>query len=413
MAATNREDAVSNRSRARIPFAVLLAALAACDAVPPNAPSFLSDRATAMSVASLGRPVSFLTAHQQAQFKRGRVVFTTDFTPETGLGPLFNSTGCAECHEDPVVGATGDEVEVHATAYHPSGQPACSDLSDVGGPVVQQHVTQALHDALGIDAEPLPEGFTATAHRTSPSILGFGLLDAVPEAEIQGFADAQARGHDGVSGRPNRTPDGRLGRFGRKAQSPTLSEFTAGAFIQEMGITSPSFPTELTVAGKPLPAGVDPARDPELSQDDLDAADAFVRFLDAPTPLAFAIGQLPGRKIFSRIGCAECHIPALTTGPNPVQAFNNKIVPGFTDLLLHDMGPDLADICLGEAEPAEFRTEPLMGLRFVTAFLHDGRAATIDEAIRLHAGEATAARDRFLALSDGERGVLLKFLGKL
>src|SRR2546426_8875121 len=173
MAATNREDAVSNRSRARIPFAVLLAAVAACDAVPPNAPSFLSDRATAMSVASLGRPVSFLSAHQQAQFKRGRVVFTTDFTPETGLGPLFNATGCAECHEDPVVGAVGDEVEVHATAFHAGGlTAACSDLSDVGGPVVQQHVTQALHDALGIDAEPVPVGATATAHRTSPSILG-------------------------------------------------------------------------------------------------------------------------------------------------------------------------------------------------------------------------------------------------
>ena len=117
--------------------------------------------------------------------------------------------------------------------------------------------------------------------------------------------------------------------------------------------------------------------------------------------------------VFARIGCAACHVPVLVTGPNPDAALRFKVVPAYTDLLLHDMGPALADICLGEAEPAEFRTEPLMGLRFATAFLHDGRAKTITQAIELHAGEAQRARNRFLRLTAFEKGALLRFLGRL
>ena len=110
------------------------------------------------------------------------------------------------------------------------------------------------------------------------------------------------------------------------------------------------------------------------------------------------------------IGCASCHVPALVTGPAPVKALSFRIVEAYTDLLLHNMGPDLADICLGRAKPAEFRTEPLMGLRFKTAFLHDGRAGSIAKAIHAHGGEASAARNRFVALSPLERGALLQFL---
>src|SRR3989441_12629969 len=113
------------------------------------------------------------------------------------------------------------------------------------------------------------------------------------------------------------------------------------------------------------------------------------------------------------VGCTGCQVPLLHTGPNLVRALSNTTVSAYTDLLLHDMGPDLADICLGQATPAEFRTEPLMGLRFKATFLHDGRASSIDEAIRLHAGEAAGVRDRFLKLSDRQRATLLRFLGGL
>jgi len=120
-----------------------------------------------------------------------------------------------------------------------------------------------------------------------------------------------------------------------------------------------------------------------------------------------------GAIVFSRIGCAACHTPVLVTGANRIAALRFKAVPAFTDLLLHDMGPDLADICLGQAQPAEFRTEPLMGLRFATTFLHDGRVATISQAIDLHDGEGLAARNRFVRLTAFERAALLKFLGSL
>jgi CxxC motif-containing protein (DUF1111 family) len=120
-----------------------------------------------------------------------------------------------------------------------------------------------------------------------------------------------------------------------------------------------------------------------------------------------------GAVTFRRIGCASCHVPALVTGANPVPALRFRVVPAYTDLLLHDMGPDLADICLGEAQPSEFRTEPLMGLRFATAFLHDGRATTISQAIELHGGEGQRARNRFMRLTPLQRRTVLRFLKTL
>lgn len=117
--------------------------------------------------------------------------------------------------------------------------------------------------------------------------------------------------------------------------------------------------------------------------------------------------------MFLGIGCASCHVPVLVTGPSPVSALRFKFFQPYTDLLLHDMGPGLADICLGDAGPSEFRTEPLMGLRFATAFLHDGRATTVSQAIAAHGGEARRARDRFLRLSTGQRFALLRFLRSL
>lgn len=367
-----------------------------------------------------GEPLSGLTPEERALFDRGKAQFATVFTPETGLGPVFNSDACAECHEDPAVGGRGDEIEVHVSAFHPDSS-FCDPLVDKGGFVIQQKVTPALHAALGIDSEPLPKEATGVAHRTTPDLFGFGLLDAVPDSEILSYADPDDRNHDGISGRPNRFFDGRIGRFGRKALVPTLSEFNSGAYAAEQGITSPAVPTEETVGGQPIPAGVDSVPEPEINQEALDATTAFVRFLAPPAPQKVTAEGKRGRTLFSAIGCAGCHLPALRTGENPVRALRYKTVAAYTDLLLHDMGPDLADICLGQASPSEFRTEPLMGLRFSNqsggqsepSFLHDGRAKTIEEAIRLHGGEGAASRDKFAALSDAERAALLKFLESL
>jgi len=391
---------MSGRSLFLVPFLIVVAT--ACERQLPT-----GDLLAKAGGNSLGRPLAGLKTEERRLFDRGSVVFATEFTPETGLGPLFNSTSCAECHENPVAGGVGDEVEIHATELQGA---VCSDLSAVGGPVIQQTVTTALHDSLGIDVEPVPLAATGTGLRTTPSILGFGLLDAVPEAEILARADPDDRDGDGISGRPNMTPNGLVGRFGRKAQTATLREFNATAFVMEMGITNPESDVEQTVDGHPLPLGVDPTPDPELSQADLDAAIAFVRFLAPPAPQGMTVALAASRQEFIQIGCAGCHVPYLKTGPNPVKALSNQTVPAFTDLLLHDMGPNLADICLAQALPSEFRTEPLMGLRFKTAFLHDGRATSIEQAIDFHGGEGAAARDRFEALPVGERAAIVRFL---
>ena len=372
--------------------------------------------------ASLGTPLRGLTPAQLRQFEIGRAVFQTAFTPETGLGPLFNAVGCGNCHEEPVVGGGGsndpeeggEDIEIHATAFHGgSGTAQCDDLAAVGGQVIQKQLTPAFSDVMHLSSEPIPAAATDSGHRSTPDVFGFGLLDAVPDREILAFADPNDRNGDGISGRPNRTRDGRLGRFGRKAQAATLREFNAEAFVMEMGITNPGSPTEQTIAGAPLPAGVDPLPEPEISAAQLDAADAFVRFLAPPQRAPFTFLSARGSVLFRSVGCASCHVPALITGANPNPALRFRVVAAFTDLLLHDMGPDLADICLGQAEPSEFRTEPLMGLRFATAFLHDGRATTIRQAIVLHGGEATRARTRFLRLTAFEQRALLSFLRSL
>jgi CxxC motif-containing protein (DUF1111 family) len=358
-----------------------------------------------------GDPLGGLTRDERQRFERGKEVFERTFEPKTGLGPLFNANACGECHEDPAAGGPGDEIEIHATALREDG--ACDPLIDRGGPIVQQQVTPELRAALGIEEEPVPAGATATGRRTTPDVLGFGLLDAVPEAEILARADPDDRDGDGVSGRPNRFVDGRLGRFGRKAFVPTLRQFNDGAFNLEQGITNPVAPTEETVAGRPVPDGVDLAADPEITQEDLDLTDAFVRFLAPPAPQAPAWRTARARRLFREIGCASCHVPSLRTGDHGVSALRRRAVDAYTDLLLHDMGPELADVCLGLAAPSEFRTEPLMGLRLSASFLHDGRAASIEEAIRLHGGEAAGSRDRFKGLSEADRKRLLQFLGSL
>ena len=358
-----------------------------------------------------GSPFDGLTGSERDRFRAGRVVFNQVFTPPTGLGPLFNDVSCASCHNDPVPGGNGSFTQLNASVLEPDG--FCDPLADRGGPIFQLSVTPALKAALGIDAEPVPPG-ASRAMRTTPDMFGFGLLDAVPESTIVGLADPEDADGDSVSGRVNRFFDGRIGRFGRKALTPTLAEFNEGAFHFEQGVTVPKFPGEGTVGGQPMPQGVDPLPDPELSAELVAQTDAYVRTL-APAPPEDLDGtSRRGQQLFSDIGCAKCHVPSLRTGANPIQALANREFAAYTDLLLHDMGPGLADICQGlVATPTEFRTEPLMALRLARRYLHDGRAGSIQQAVELHGGEAARSRDGFRALSESDRNALLRFLGTL
>src|SRR2546425_5048650 len=206
---------MSQRSRALLlPLLVVLAVGSACELQSPSGPASgpassnqdtasLSNPPPLGPIAhALGGPLSLLTPRQRLLFERGRAEFQTEFTPATGLGPLFNNVSCAECHEAPVVGGVGEEVETHQSAFNGS---TCDDLSAIGGPVIHDSVTPALHTALNIDKEALLPEATGTAHRTTPSVLGFGLLEAVPDAQILALAAFKNRKGDGISGRPNRT----------------------------------------------------------------------------------------------------------------------------------------------------------------------------------------------------------------
>ena len=364
---------------------------------------------------ALGEPLADLTPEQRAQFEAGKQIFQRVFEPKDGLGPLFNGNSCAACHETPVVGGVGDEVEVHATRF--VSPDFCDQLFDQGGPVIQQHATPLLQ-AKGFEKEQIPPTATAQARRSTPPLFGFGLVDAITEATVVARERAnQTNGH-GIRGHANRSIDGRVGRFGRKAAVATLFDFNAGAFPQEMGITTPLSPVEETINGTPVPADTDPAADPEIGVDDIEKVTAFVRFLAPPPPLILTNYHdrclaKRGQQLFVALNCAACHVPKMQSGPNSIRALDRRPVALYSDLLVHDLGPVLADICLGQARPSEFRTEMLMGLRFRSQFLHDGSAQTAQQAIERHGGEAQFSSDGFKRLSDSDKKALLKFLETL
>jgi CxxC motif-containing protein (DUF1111 family) len=411
----------------REPYALLAGSIAltltACsiDAPPLAPPRSIAVQSAKTHVASgdeqLDVPLPGLTPAQLDRFNRGRAVFSRVFTDEDGLGPSFNSSACANCHEEPATGGFGDDldedVETHVSV---ESNGTCLDLAAFGGAVIQHHTTETLQSYYsGYLSEAIPpQAGSNVAHRTTPALFGFGLLEAVPATAILALADPTDADGDGVRGRPS-IVNGQLARFGRKATDATLMGFNAGAFQNEMGVTSTIAAAEQPLAGVPFPfdATIDPIAGPEISDEDLALATDFVRFLRPPPPLHGDPQSNDGRELFASIGCATCHVPSLRTGPSPIKALSDVNVAAFTDLLLHDMGPGLADICRGGASPSEFRTEPLMGLRFRTHFLHDARSATLDDAIQQHGGEASRARDRFVGLKPAQRAALIAYLNTL
>lgn len=364
----------------------------------------------------LGDPLLDLTTNQMTQFQAGSNAFKRVFTPQEGLGPLFNQNSCAQCHEDPVVGGAGDEIEIHATKFSPPDN--CDSLFKEGGPVFETQATPLLQ-AHGITNDPVPPDATAIGRRTPPALFGFGLLDAIPDAAILANQTKQARHGGNIHGHVNRTIDGRVGRFGHKADTATLFDFNVGAYHGEMGITSALLPAKKSVDGVPVPPDTIIGPEPNISLEEISNTTAFVQFLAPPPPQIFTNYQdrvlaRRGKCLFTELKCARCHVPKMKTGANPVTALNYKTVALYSDLLVHDMGTKLADICLQQAGPSEFRTAPLMGLRFhVDGLLHDASATNVQQAIERHGGEAQKAADAFKALNDDDKKALLKFLNSI
>jgi CxxC motif-containing protein (DUF1111 family) len=359
-------------------------------------------------------PLPGLTADELAAFVRGDGEFGRRFAPATGLGPIFNNVSCASCH-------SGDGRGVPDNILLRIGEPADDFQRDRGGPQIQDR------SIAGISPEPVPTGI-AVSRRLPPPVFGVGLIEAIPDAVILAGADPDDANGDGISGRPNMVvpaeyvpggPTARVGRFGRKAQTATLLEQTVEAYHQDIGITSDFRLAENRNPFSPVPIeAVDLVADPEIPAGTVMAVVHYLRTLAPSDPGELTPRRQEGAGVFAAIGCASCHTPVLRTGPHPIAALADRDVALYSDLLLHDLGDELADHRPdGDATGREWRTTPLWGLRLMREFLggdaflmHDGRARTVAEAILLHGGEATAARDAFAALAPAARAALLDFV---
>jgi CxxC motif-containing protein (DUF1111 family) len=271
---------------------------------------------------------------------------------------------------------------------------------------------------------PLAAGLLMSP-RVAPAMPGLGLLESVPEATLRSHADPEDRDRDGISGRVNLVWDGRttaVGRFGWKAEQPSVINQCAGALAGDMGITS----------GLVLSDACSPAQDacrraqnggvPEASDDILAAIATYSRALAVPERRGANDPSVErGEALFESAGCARCHLPVLKTGPDAVLAeLADQTIHPYSDLLLHDLGPRLSDERpVYEAAGSEWRTPPLWGVGLIekvnghTLLLHDGRARNFTEAILWHGGEAGAARANFAGMTRAERVDLLAFLSSL
>jgi len=375
----------------------------------------------------LGTAVPYASAEQRATFERGREVALRRFDLGGGLGPAYNVTFCASCHERPVIGGAaglyrnfflGGTVLSDGTF-----SPAVS--ADNASGVLRIYSYGASHYA----RPEVPEEANTLAQRNPIPFFGVGLLAELDEAVILELADPDDLDGDGISGRPN-YDTGFVGRFGMKAQTVSIEGFIRGPLFNHLGITTDPL-SEAQKAALPVDSSGggmralrwmgealsrraqasaptmplvddDGVADPELSSEDLFDLVSFAMLVAVPEFDITPRGML-GMAVFDRVGCADCHRPRFPGPRGPV--------PAYSDLLLHDMGEELADgIQMKQATGSEFRTQPLWGLSAVGPYLHDGRAATIEEAILHHGGEATRARDAYRALTLIEKNDLGEFL---
>ena len=381
------------------------------------AAAWLGASAFAQSPSGIGGPLPGLTPVEFEEFRLGLADFLEVEETEEGLGPAFNGSSCAACHNVPSVGGSGVIAELRAGRRNATGE--FEPLDESGDTLFH------LFSVPGHACQPMvPANANVFARRVSIPLFGAGLVEAIPDDTIRDLEDPGDRNRDGVSGRAAlvtdiATGERRVGRFGWKAQHATLLSFAADAYRNEMGITNDLFPHEAAYGVTPEQMRLcDPIPDPEDVFDPrtrrrgIDNFASFMRFLAPARRDALTDQARAGEQLFSAIGCAACHVPSLTTGPSANPLFNRKPVPLFSDLLLHDVGT--GDGIKQEAAQAdEIRTPALWGLRLRRPLLHDGSAGTIEDAILRHRNEAEIARLGFERANDADRAALLAFLRSL
>ena len=391
-------------------------------------------------------------------FNQNWVTAPASTTARDGLGPLFNARSCSGCHFKDGRGRSpayqGERVhglllrlsigndEINGPIPDPNYGGQLQDLSIPGVNteadfvISYQEITGSYPDGERytlrkpvytlINLEEGPLTATRISPRVAPQVIGMGLLEAIEESTILQFADENDSDNDGISGRPNyvwnvETQTSTLGRFGWKANQPTVKQQVAGAFAGDMGITSSLFPENNcppSVDCNTLPNG----GEPEIVDVNLDKVTLYSSSLAVPGRRNWEDPDvLMGKALFDESGCTGCHIPVITTGIHPTfNAFSNQTIRPYTDLLLHDMGEGLADNSPDFlANGQEWRTPPLWGIGLFyivnghTEYLHDGRARNLEEAILWHDGEAEGAKNKFMALNKRQRDQLIQFLNTL
>lgn len=360
-------------------------------------------------------------------FNDGDLSFGTPLRVADGLGPLYTRSSCAACHDS---GVRGPGLVQKMAVVEADGVTPAEDQSKLSF----GHTVHPLTAGGGRSPIVPPSGDASVkvSTRVGPPVIGRGYMEAISDREIERVAALQAASGD-VQGRVNyvsyasepntdlrfhayQLGDRVIGRFGLKARVATLDDFTADAFQGDMGITSPLRPSEfanpdgLTDDEKP---GVD------VSYDSVNRRAMYLRLLAIPVRRTTAEGS----ELFARSGCADCHVPTLRTRADyPVAQLADIDAPIYSDLLLHRMGDNLADGLPaaadidGAAGSFEWRTAPLIGLRFNRTLLHDGRASSVEEAIVGHRGqgsEANSSVDLFEGLTTIERTTLIEFVEAL
>lgn len=409
-----------------------------------------------------------LTTAERRDFFFGNRLFNTNWTAAPGsveafdgLGPTFNRVSCSGCHTRDGRGhppleagepfdsmllrlSLPGKAEDGGPKPHPAYGDQFNDRAVLGVPaegkvelrweIVKGHygdgtpyeLQRPIFFFTDLAFGPLGDDIM-TSPRVAPAVIGLGLLEFVPEKDILALADPEDADGDGISGRPNwvhdpETAEKRLGRFGWKANQPSLLAQDAGAANGDIGLTTSVHPQQNCPPAQTACRAAPDGGSPEISDEFLAKLVHYNRTLAVPARRAPADPEVvAGSRLFAETGCAACHTPTLRTGPaaTPISLANQTFHP-YTDLLLHDMGPELADGRPDfEASGSEWRTPPLWGIGLVPAvnghdrLLHDGRARGVAEAILWHGGEAEAARERFKALNSADRERLVAFVKSL
>ena len=362
-----------------------------------------------------GDPLPGLTADQLARFQTGKAVFEQEFDPLGGLGPVFNNTACAKCHDQGAIGGGSDTLE---TRYGQVINGVFNPLTQFDGQLLHS-MGIGLFNGVNFVGEVVPPVANVVAHRRTTPLFGLGLVNAVPDQFLMDLAQLEQDFTPETAGRALVLTDvfsgqPRVGRFGWKCQIGTVLTFSGNAFLNEMGITTPFFPHENPPGGDVALLAANPAlTNPNDTTETVMQLADHTTFLAPPPRLPFSPKATLGEAVFLGIGFANCHLPAMRTGPNEVAALDEVVFFPYSDFLVHDMGALNDGIAQPPATGQEMRTAPLWGARIRTSFLHDGRAKTIRDAILAHDGQSLAARNRFAALPRRQQAQLLEFINSL